>query len=111
MPLLNDIDTFRSRWNSEAESTIRVLDWQTLNEARRAKLRKVVRALTGFITGERGYGAAEVLAELAAREPHRAIVRDLVLGAEDDLHQWSPLVRQAVRQLPTLKTWALAPVG
>jgi uncharacterized damage-inducible protein DinB len=26
MPFLNEIDTFRSRWNSEAESTIRVLE-------------------------------------------------------------------------------------
>ena len=94
----------------KAEITIRLLDWQTLNEARRAKLRKVLLALAGFIRGERGHDAAHVLAELAAEEPHRAIVRDLVLGAEANLHQWSPLVRQAMKKLPTLKTWALQPV-
>lgn len=94
----------------KAEATIRLLDFQTLNEARRAKLRKVLLTLTGFMAGEKGYDAARVIEELAAEEPHRAIVRDLVLGAETNLHQWSPLVRQAMKKLPTLKTWALKPI-
>lgn len=101
--------TTRAR-RKKADNTLRLLDLQTLNDARRAKRHKVVRALAGFVLGEKGHDAAHVLAELSAEEPHRAIVRDLVLDAEADLHQWSPLVRQAMQKLPTLKTWALAPL-
>jgi 5-methylcytosine-specific restriction endonuclease McrA len=93
----------------KATLTIRLLDCQTLNDARRAKQQKVERALAGFVLGEKGYDAAHVLAELTAQEPHRAIVRDLILDAEADLHLSSPLVRDAMQRLPTLKTWALQP--
>jgi uncharacterized protein (TIGR02646 family) len=93
----------------KAKITIRLLDWQTLNDARRAKRQKVERALAGFVLGEKGYDAAHLLASLTANEPHRAIVRDLILDAEADLHLSSPLVRAAMQKLPALKTWALAP--
>lgn len=73
--------TTRAR-RKKAENTLRLLDLQTLNDARRAKRHKVVRALAGFVLGEKGYDAAHVLAELSAEEPHRAIVRDLLLDAE-----------------------------
>jgi len=62
-----------------------------------------------FVSRKSNSNTAQVLAELAAVEPHRAIVRDLILGAEDDLHQWSALVREATRKLPALKAWALSP--
>ena len=93
----------------KATLTIRLLDCQTLNDARRAKRQKVERALAGFVSGEKGYDAAHVLAELTAQEPHRAIVRDLILDAEAGLHGSSSLVRDAMQKLPTLKTWALQP--
>ncbi|MEO7331529.1 MAG: hypothetical protein ABI193_23345 [Minicystis sp.] len=95
----------------KAEVTIRLLDFQTLNEARRSKRHRVLDALTRFLAGEAGFDAARVRQELSADEPHRAIVRDLVLGADANLHQWSALVRQAMRRLPFLRTWALSPTG
>jgi 5-methylcytosine-specific restriction endonuclease McrA len=104
------IPTLTGARQTKSDHTRPLLDNQTLNEARRAKRHKVLDVLARFNAGERGYDAARVRAELAATEPHRAIVRELVLGAEINLHQWSPLVRQAMRRIPTLKTWALAPI-
>jgi hypothetical protein len=88
-----------------------LLDHQTLNEARRAKQLRVLDVMTRFLDREAGYDAARVLAELAEVEHHRAIVRDLILGARDDLHPWSALVRQAMRRIRRLKAWALAPIA
>ncbi len=101
----------RTARRKKAEVTIKLLDHHTLNEARRAKLRKVLDALTRFLGGEAGFDEARVRKELSADEPHRAIVRDLVLGAEANLHLWSPLVRQAMRRLPFLKVWASRPTA
>ncbi len=96
---------------TKAKATSRLLDHQTLNDARRAKRQRVLNALVRFLADEAGHDEARVIEELAVEEPHRAIVRDLVLGAEADLHQWSPLVRQAMRKLPVLKTWTLNPTA
>jgi hypothetical protein len=103
----------KPRQRRKGESTRKLLDHQTLNDARRAKLHRVLDLLVRFLDGERGYGAARVRAELAEVEPHRAIVRDLVLGARRgaDEHQWAPVVRKALRRMPELETWAVAPLG
>jgi hypothetical protein len=45
------------------------------------------------------------------KRPHRAIVRDLILDADEDLHRWAPLVREVVHRIPDVKAWALAPLG
>ncbi|MEP7125792.1 MAG: hypothetical protein ABJE95_32980 [Byssovorax sp.] len=94
---------------TKAETTLRLLNHPTFNDARRAKRKRVVDVLRRFTENEKGFDAARVLEELAANEPHRAIVRDLVLDAEADLHQWSALVRLAMKKLPTLKAWAVKP--
>jgi hypothetical protein len=101
----------RPRQRKKAEDTLPLLDNQTLNEARRAKLRRVLDVLTRFLDDEAGFGRERVLAEFDEAEPHRAIVRDLILGAEDDLHRWSALVRHAMRRIRRLKAWALAPIA
>jgi hypothetical protein len=98
------------RRRDKAQNTLPLLDKHTLKEARRAKLRRVIDTMTRFVDDEPGHDAARVLAELAAAEPHRAIVRDLILGAEDDLHPWAALVREAMRRIRRLKAWALAPI-
>ncbi len=98
------------RLQKKAESTMAILNYQTFNEARRAKRHRVLLVLAGFVNSEVGYDAARVMSELDAAEPHRAIVRDLIFGAEQNLHQWAPLVRGAIQKLPILKTWAQTPV-
>ena len=101
----------KSRQKTKVRDTLRLLDHQILNDARRAKRHKILDTMSRFLAGERGYGDATVLAELVEDEPHRAIVRDLILGAKDDLHTWSALVREVMRCLPALEAWARAPLG
>jgi len=101
----------RSSKQKKGEATRKLLDHQTLNDARRAKLHRVLRELAGFVAHQPDFNEGRVLQEIAHLEPHRAIVRDLILDAEIDLHQYSPLVRAAVAKLPALRSWALAPLG
>ena len=109
-PPLPALPATKPTQRKKSERTRLLLDFHTYNEARRAKLKRVLDVLTRFLDRERGYGPKRVRAELVDDEPHRAIVRDLILDAEADLHIWSPLLRKAMRVLPDLKAWALAPL-
>jgi hypothetical protein len=51
----------KPRQRKKAEDTRPVLDNQTLNEARRAKLHKVLDVMARFVAGEPGFGAARVI--------------------------------------------------
>jgi hypothetical protein len=96
---------------AKAHFTRTLLDKHTLKEARRAKVRKVVDTMTRFLDGAPSYDVAKVLAELADEEPHRAIVRDLILDAEEDVYPWSSVIREATRRIPGLKAWAITPLA
>lgn len=100
-----------ARRRKRAELAVQSLDHQTLNDARRAKRHRTLDVMSRFVEEEGGYDAARVLAELAQSELHRAILRDLILDAEADLHLWAPLVREVIRQIPELRSWALAPLA
>jgi hypothetical protein len=106
-PAMSQTITPRQKRKAEkAEHARRALDQQTLNDARRAMRQHLLSILVRFLDGERGVGSREVLAALADGEPHRAILRDLIL----EEHAWSPLVRKATRRIPSLRTWAEAPL-
>lgn len=100
-----------ARRKRKAEETRRLLDHQTLNDARRAKQRQVLVVMGRFLAGEEGYDERRVLDEVTFG-PHRAIVRDLVFDAEldPDLFEGAHLVRAVLRRLPGLRDWAKAPV-
>jgi hypothetical protein len=88
-----------------------LLDNPTLNDERREKRKRVLGVMTRFCNGEAGFDAARVLAELAPTKSHRAIVRDLILTAEEDLDPWSDLVLETMQRIPGLKAWALSPIA
>lgn len=113
-----DVDTGKPDVSPEADpgqqakagDTRRLLDRFAFNEARRKKVRDVTETMRRFLDGERGYDEARVFAELHERESHRAVVRDLILDAEQGLHGWSALVCSVTQRIPRLKAWALTPV-
>jgi len=65
------------------------------------------------IYGDNGLGKSTLLkafgAELGAAEPHRAILRDMILDV-DVYPSVAPIIRKAIAMLPHLTAWAAAPL-
>lgn len=91
-----------------AEATLRLLDNQTHNEARRAMLRRALDVFEDVAQG--GPGADVRMAKLLRREtPHRAIIRELILERDDALNPHRALVDRVVARMPEIEVWAADP--
>ena len=61
------------------------------------------------VVRKRGKSVATVKALLKRNEPHRAILRELILEDDPDLNPYGAIVKQAVKVVPELKRWAATP--
>lgn len=89
-----------------AEVTARLINNQTLNDARRATRDLIVAILKRFA---KGGDAREVAGITRAATPHRAILRELVLEEDQTLNPYRTIVEEALERMPALKRWALNP--
>ena len=101
------VDT--SRTTSVVETTLALLDNQTLNEARRKARVDMVDALHQ-LTSVGGTRALRKMKALLDRiTPHRAMLRELVLEQDPTLNPHRPVVDAALKKMPELATWAADP--
>jgi hypothetical protein len=100
-------DARKQRVGASTIATLR-LDHPVLNDARRVQRQRMVALLLDVANRKKG-AAAEALDMLRATEPHRAILRELILETDAVLNPHASMVARAVRELPELRRWARRP--
>lgn len=107
------INVARARAKAKGDATRALLDNQTLNEARRAALCRLVEALDSWLksasAATRARREIELRKLLEISTPHRAIYRDLLLQDDDALNPHRALMVKALAAAPELANWASKP--
>jgi len=105
------LPTLAPRHRQRAEKTLRILDLdhQVLTDARRAKCRVFLIALTALAADPSEVNRAAVQKHLTTAEPHRAILRDLILQDDALLNPHLAVVTTARGHMPELVAWAEQP--
>lgn len=103
--------TPKNRKHGAAKETIRVLrlSHQVLNDARRTLCTRMTVLLVDVGSGD-ARAQAKVQALLKRSEPHRAILRDLLLEVDPALNPHRAIVVKALAAMPALTGWAKRPV-